>query len=80
VQLLTGQAGSGLTVSEDAVIFESDTARVWVANPRNHKLAIRQIIAGPETDGRVRVISGLNDGDVVVTAGSLFVDRGAKTD
>ena len=85
VQLLTGQAGSGLTVSEDAVIFESDTARVWVANPRNHKLAIRQIIAGPETDGpndthRVRVISGLNDGDTVVTAGSLFVDRGAKTD
>jgi len=85
VQVLTGQSGAGLTVSEDAVIFESDTARVWVANPRNHKLAIRQIIAGPVTDGpndthRVRVISGLSDGDTVVTAGSLFIDRGAKTD
>ena len=80
VALLTGDAQTVLSVPESAVIFEGSTARVWVARPRDHHLSVRPVVAGPAVDGRVPIESGLNDGETVVTEGSLFIDRGAKAD
>lgn len=78
--LVTGSEHKVLTVPEDAVIFEGQTARVWVADQRQHRLWLRQIVAGKSIDGLVEVVSGLKPGETVVTAGSLFIDRGAKAD
>ncbi|HWU04095.1 MAG TPA: efflux RND transporter periplasmic adaptor subunit [Novosphingobium sp.] len=80
--LLTGGDRAVLSVPESAVVFEGDTARVWVATgkPNERRLLLRQIKAGIERNGRIEVVSGLNEGDTVVTAGSLFIDRGAKED
>jgi cobalt-zinc-cadmium efflux system membrane fusion protein len=78
--LLTGREHAALLVPEDAVIFEAQTAHLWVADVRHHRLALRQITAGQVANGTVEVISGLSAGETVVTAGSLFIDRGAKAD
>lgn len=78
--LLTGQERHALAVPESAVIYEGDTARVWIAFPGRHRLALRQVKAGAAIDGMVEITGGLKDGDTVVTAGSLFIDRGAKVD
>ena len=78
--LLTGREHAALLVPEDAVIFEAQTAHLWVADVRNHRLALRQITAGQVANGTVEVTSGLSAGETVVTAGSLFIDRGAKAD
>ena len=78
--LVTGHEHAALTVPEDAVIFEAQTARVWVADSRHHRLSLRQITAGQVANGTVEVTAGLNAGETVVTAGSLFIDRGAKDD
>lgn len=78
--LLTGKDRSSLIVPEEAVIFEGQTARVWVADARHHRLALRQISTGQVTNGTVEVTAGLNAGETVVTAGSLFIDRGSKAD
>ena len=79
--LLTGHEHPSLVVPEDAVIFEGQTARVWVvADANGHRLALRPIHAGQVANGLVEVTDGLNAGDSVVTAGSLFIDRGAKAD
>jgi cobalt-zinc-cadmium efflux system membrane fusion protein len=79
--LLTGNEHPALTVPEEAVIFEGQTARVWVvADAKNHRLALRQITAGQVANGTVEVTSGLKAGESVVTAGSLFIDRGTKAD
>ncbi len=78
--LITGTEHQSLVVPEQAVIFEGDTARVWIADRAHHRLALRQIVAGHVANGEVEVKSGLNAGDTVVTAGSLFIDRGAKAD
>lgn len=64
-------------VPEDAVIFEDDTARVWVAH-EGHALELRQIKTGIINNGMVQVISGLSPGERVVTSGSLFIDRAAQ--
>ena len=78
--LLAGGAQSMLTVPESAVIYEGDTARVWVARAKDHHLGVRPVVAGATVDGRVEIRDGLKDGEMVVTAGSLFIDRGSKAD
>lgn len=78
--LLSGSEHPSVTVPEAAVIFEADTARVWVADAGNKTLRLRQITAGHQANGQVEVTSGLRAGETVVTAGSLFIDRGAKSD
>jgi cobalt-zinc-cadmium efflux system membrane fusion protein len=77
--LIAGGATQSIGVPEDAVIFEGDTARVWVAHP-GHTLELRQIKAGRTVDGVVEAQSGLQPGDTVVTSGSLFIDRAAQGD
>jgi cobalt-zinc-cadmium efflux system membrane fusion protein len=77
--LAAGPSQKAVTVPQDAVIFEGDTARVWVADPRSRSLELRQIDAGVTEDGRVQVIGGLSPGDWVVTSGALFIDRAAKS-
>ena len=78
--LLTGPERQALSVADEAVIYEGNTARVWVAMPRTHRLALRPVTTGATADGRVEITGGLKDGDTVVTAGSLFIDRGARAD
>jgi cobalt-zinc-cadmium efflux system membrane fusion protein len=78
--LITGKERQSLTVPEDAVIFEAQTARVWVADAAHHRLALRPITTGLVANGTVEVTGGLSAGETVVTAGSLFIDRGAKAD
>jgi cobalt-zinc-cadmium efflux system membrane fusion protein len=77
--LVTDGVTNSIGVPEDAVIFEGDTARVWVAHP-GHALELRQIKAGRVVDGVVEVVSGLQPGERVVTSGSLFIDRAAQGD
>lgn len=77
--LFTDGTVQSVGVPEDAVIFEGDTARVWVAHG-GHALELRQIKTGRTTDGVVEVLSGLQPGEQVVTSGSLFIDRAAQGD
>ena len=78
--LLTGGGQTMLSAPESAVIFEGSTARVWVARASDHHLGVRAVRTGATVDGRVEILDGLKDGETVVTAGSLFIDRGARAD
>ena len=79
LSLHTGAGRTVLSVPESAVLFEGTEARVWVAT-QGHRLGLRQIVAGAQANGRIEVVSGLKAGEQVVTAGALFIDRGAKED
>jgi cobalt-zinc-cadmium efflux system membrane fusion protein len=76
-RILTGEAKQAPAVPIKAIIFEGDTARVWVAGD-DGTLAVRQIQVGWSSDGMVEVQSGLSVGEAVVTSGSLFIDRAAQ--
>jgi membrane fusion protein, heavy metal efflux system len=78
-RIYTGPASRNLAVPENAVVYEEDTARVWITGP--HKtLALRYIRAGKTVDGMVQVLSGLQPGDHVVTSGTVFIDRALRGD
>jgi cobalt-zinc-cadmium efflux system membrane fusion protein len=65
-------------VPEDAVLYEGDSARVWVVQPNGKSLASRQVRTGRVRAGLVEILSGLKPGERVVSGGSLFIDNAAK--
>jgi cobalt-zinc-cadmium efflux system membrane fusion protein len=77
--IITGDDAAAPSVPEEAVVYEGETARVWVARD-DKSLALRQIRVGRVSDGNVEVLDGLASGEKVVTSGSLFIDRAAKGD
>ncbi len=77
--IITGDDTAAPAVPEDAVVYEGETARVWVARD-GKSLALRDDRVGRTSDGKVEVLSGLKPGEKVVTGGSLFIDRAAKGD
>jgi cobalt-zinc-cadmium efflux system membrane fusion protein len=76
--IFTSEADTAPAVPEEAVVREGDEARVWVLLP-DGTLASREIRTGRISDGMVEVLSGLSAGERVVTRGSLFVDRAARS-
>ena len=63
-------------VPRQAVIYQGDTTRVWVAR-EDKTLESRPIRLGLINDATAQVIAGLDVGERVVTKGYLFIDRAA---
>jgi membrane fusion protein, heavy metal efflux system len=78
VTIFADEGETSLAVPRESVIYEADTARVWVVRP-DKTLEVRPIKTGITRAGMVQVIQGLQAGESVVTRGSLFVDQAAGT-
>jgi cobalt-zinc-cadmium efflux system membrane fusion protein len=76
-EIVTSQASSALAVPEAAVIYEGQSAHVWLARP-DRTLALQPVRLGRSAHGFVEVLDGLRPGDAVATAGALFIDRAAR--
>jgi cobalt-zinc-cadmium efflux system membrane fusion protein len=77
--IITGEASTAPAVPQEAIVYEGEKARVWVAGDRD-TLALREIRTGRTSDGLVEVLAGLSPGEKVVTSGTVFIDRAAKAD
>jgi cobalt-zinc-cadmium efflux system membrane fusion protein len=75
-RILTSEGTQAPAVPASAVVYEGDSAHVWVLQSAE-VLAIRPIRTGRASDGLVEVLDGLQPGERVVTRGSLFIDRSA---
>jgi multidrug efflux pump subunit AcrA (membrane-fusion protein) len=51
---------------------------VWIVDPKTETVAARNIEVGTQNSARVAVLTGLNPGDVVVTAGVQALRPGQK--
>jgi cobalt-zinc-cadmium efflux system membrane fusion protein len=75
-RILTSDGTQAPAVPASAVVYEGDSAHVWVVQSAD-VIAIRPIRTGRASDGFVEVLDGLQPGERVVTRGSLFIDRSA---
>jgi cobalt-zinc-cadmium efflux system membrane fusion protein len=75
----TSSSHKALAVPEQAIIYEGDAARVWVAD-KAHAITAHEIETGITNGKYVEVISGVALGDDVLTQGSIFIDRAATTE
>jgi cobalt-zinc-cadmium efflux system membrane fusion protein len=74
--IITGEAATAPAVPQHAIVYEGDTARVWVAG-QDGTIAARPVRVGQIADGMVEILAGLSEGEKVVTSGALFIDRAA---
>ncbi|MEA2933594.1 MAG: rane fusion protein heavy metal efflux system [Variibacter sp.] len=72
------QGQVSLAVPREAVIYEGDVARVWVAH-EGKSIELRRIKTGLSNARFLQVVSGLDFGETVVTKGALFIDRVASS-
>ena len=79
VRIATGQQASGVAVPREAVIYEADTARLWVVAD-DGSVSLKQVKTGLVDGPLIQITSGLAAGEKVVTRGSLFIDRLAASD
>jgi cobalt-zinc-cadmium efflux system membrane fusion protein len=64
-------------VPKQALIYEGDQVRVWVAH-QDKSIELRQIKPGLTNGDLVAVEGNLKPGEQIVTKGSLFIDRAAS--
>jgi membrane fusion protein, heavy metal efflux system len=64
-------------VPKQALIYEGDQVRVWVAH-EDKTIELRQIKTGLTNGDLVEVHGNLKPGEQIVTRGSLFIDRAAS--
>jgi cobalt-zinc-cadmium efflux system membrane fusion protein len=76
VSIFTSDAATSPAVPREAIIYEGDGARVWVATD-DKSVELRRVKLGLTNGNAVQVLEGLAAGDKVVTKGSLFIDRAA---
>ncbi len=77
VTVITGEGDTSFAVPRDAIIQDGESAHVWVAND-NKSLESRDVKLGLSSGRLVQILSGLKDGDRIVSKGGLFVDRAAS--
>ncbi len=74
-RIITGKDHAAPAVPELAVVYEGESAHVWLANEKAKTLEIRPIKIGLNLNGVVEILEGLKVGDQIVTSGSVFIDR-----
>jgi Cu(I)/Ag(I) efflux system membrane fusion protein len=77
VVIYGGKKGGVLSVPREAVIRESQTARVIVALDEG-RFQPRDVRTGIETTDRVEILEGLAEGDVVVVSAQFLIDSEAS--
>lgn len=71
-------ASAGAEIPASALFRSDGQAAVWVVDPKTGTVAIRTINVRASDAARVEVASGLNPGDIVVTAGVQALRPGQK--
>src|ERR1700733_5839840 len=74
-RIITSEDGAAPGVPESAIVYEGDSAHVWLANEKAKTLEIRPIKIGRNRHGVVETLEGVKAGDQIVTSGSVFIDR-----
>jgi cobalt-zinc-cadmium efflux system membrane fusion protein len=66
-------------VPRNAVIYEGEQARVWVAQPGGN-FTYRNVSVGRSRDGYTEIVRGLSAGERIATTGALFIDQASAGD
>jgi len=77
VTIYSGGDHRAIGVPKQALIYEGDQVRLWVAH-EDKSIELRQIKTGLTNGDLVEVEGHLKPGEQIVTKGSLFIDRAAS--
>jgi cobalt-zinc-cadmium efflux system membrane fusion protein len=78
VTIYSGGDRPGVGVPKQALIYEGQHVRLWVAHDDN-SIELREVETGLTNGDLVEVRGNLKAGEKVITRGSLFIDRAATS-
>jgi cobalt-zinc-cadmium efflux system membrane fusion protein len=78
VTIYAGGDHASVGVPKQALIYEGESVRLWVAHEEDRSLELRQVRTGLTNGDVVEVRTNLKPGEKVITRGSLFIDRAAS--
>jgi cobalt-zinc-cadmium efflux system membrane fusion protein len=76
VAIVASDGGLAPAIPREAVIYEGDTARIWVARA-DGGIELRSIKPGLSNGRAIQALQGVDAGEKVISRGSLFIDRAA---
>jgi multidrug efflux pump subunit AcrA (membrane-fusion protein) len=79
VDLSSARADPPLLVPSDTLIVRADGTRIAVLRP-DHTVHLQQIELGRDYGDRLEVVSGLQEGDTIITNPGDFAREGLKVD
>jgi cobalt-zinc-cadmium efflux system membrane fusion protein len=77
VTIYSGTDHLAVAVPKQALIYEGDQVRIWVAH-EDKSIELRQVKTGLINGDLVEIRGNLNPGERIVAKGSLFIDRAAS--
>lgn len=78
VTIYSAAEGQTVGVPRQALVYEGDKVRVWVAHD-DKSIELRLIKTGMINGNLVEVLTNLKPGEKIVTKGALFIDRAASS-
>jgi Cu(I)/Ag(I) efflux system membrane fusion protein len=69
--------GAAIVIPESSLLDTGMRKVVFVAQDEN-TFVKRDVVTGKEADGYIQILSGLNEGDIVVTAATFLIDSQTK--
>jgi cobalt-zinc-cadmium efflux system membrane fusion protein len=78
VTIYSGGDRPGVGVPKQALIYEGEHVRLWVAHDDN-SIELRDVQTGLTNGDLVEIRNNLKAGEKIVTRGSLFIDRAATS-
>jgi RND family efflux transporter MFP subunit len=76
--LIPGRPVRGLRLPSTAILTKAGTTSVWLVDPSTNAVTLQDVQSEPNADGSVDVVSGLEAGTRVVTAGVHHLKEGQK--
>ncbi len=77
VTIYSGSDHLAVGVPKQALIYEGDQVRIWVAH-EDKSIELRQVKTGRTNGDLVEIQGNLKPGEQIVAKGSLFIDRAAS--
>lgn len=76
ISLIVGEKGNAIMVPESAVTRDGDREFVWAI--QSSRAGRRRVITGTREKGKVEIIQGLRNDELVVTAGQIKLGEGTS--
>lgn len=78
VKLITGEKNNAILIDDNALDREGQHEFVWIIIKDKNIAVRRQVITGAKSENGIEIISGLQEGDIVVTSGQLKLTDGTS--
>ena len=78
--IISGKDVTAIGIPDSAVVYEGETAHVFVADTKQKTIEIREVKLGRGTGADLEVTEGLKPGESIVTSGAIFIDRALQGD